>query len=285
MPSMSGHVPLRDPNHDGVLSVLPREIRDKIYRLLVKGSYLDTASMYRYSGSEVDAHNDVQPDFAILQLSKSIGREATEILYSESVFRFVITTRGFNEEHILIPDNDRMKRLAPMIQNVVLDIHCYEPPDPFYEMNMGIAVQNFGGLDIRRRSLLVRLLDCSQFWSIRPRICEKLKAFVGFRTATLEVLPSSWLLLGSPVISSGTDDAENGRNIREIVAGIAQAVAEELEPVLGPAVSGFRFHAENLPPLDSNLSRLRDFSLIAYLEFHSDKHSVENPVAKEDKVQ
>ena len=235
--------------------------------------------MYRYSGSEVDADNDVQPDFAILQLSKSIGREAAEILYSESVFRFIITTRGFNEEHILNPDDDRMKRLAPMIQNVVLDIHCYEPPDPFYEMNMGIAVQNFGGLDIRRRSLLVRLLGCSQFYSIRPRVYEHLKAFVGFRAATLEVLPSSWLLSESAINSFGTDDA------REIVARIAQGVAEELEPVLGPAVSGFRFHAGDVPRLDSNLSRLRDVSLIAYREFHSNKHSVESQVAKEDQVQ
>ena len=284
---MTSYASLGDPKHGGALFLLPPEIRDEIYRLLVKGSYLDTGCFYQYSGKEFDARNNVRADFAILQLSKSIGREATEILYSESVFRFVITTR-LCEEHILIPDLDRMKRLAPMIQNVILDIRKFDVPDPFYEKNMGIAVQNFGGLDIRRRSLLVRMLGCSKFWAKAkglPRVCQQLKAFVGFSAATLEVWPEESLLSGPRTSPSTVVGAMIDRKTRKVVARIAQAVAEELEPVLGPAVSGSRFDAGNVPLPGLNLSRLGDPSLIGYLEFHSNKHSVESQVAKEDQVQ
>ena len=286
---MTSYVPLGDPKHGGALFVLPREIRDEIYRLLVKGSYLDTGCFYRYPDKGFLARNDVQPDFAILQLSKSIGREATEILYSESVFRFVITTRRIYEEDILSPDLDRMKRLAPMTQNVVLDVdHSFDRPDPFCEINMDIAVQNFGGLDITRRSLLVRMWQCSQSWFKEKgstRVCQQLKAFLGFRAATLEVLPTIALLLGPFIKFSEVDDGKYERNIRKEVARIAQAVAEELEPVLGPAVSGFRCHTGIVPLPNCNLKELLHRRLIGYLEFHSNKHSVENQVAKEDQVQ
>ena len=283
---MASYVSLGDPKHGGALFLLPREIRDEIYRLLVKGHYLDTGCFYQYSGKEIDARSDFRPDFAILQLSKSIGREATEILYLESVFRFVITTR-LCEEHILIPDLDRMKRLAPMIQNVILDVRKFDMPDPFYEKNMGIAVQNFGGLDIRRRSLLVRMLGCSKFWAKAkglPRVCQQLKVFVGFRAATLEVWPEEWFV-SRPPDNSSTIGALFERKTRKIVIRIAQALAEELEPVLGPAVIGSRVDAGNVYLPGLNLSRLGNPSLIWYLEFHSNKHLVENQVAKEDQVQ
>ena len=283
---MTSHVKLGDSKHGGALFLLPREIRDEIYRLLVKGSYLDTGCFYRCARKDSYPRTDIRPDFAILQVSKSIGREATEILYSESVFRFIIKT-GFHEEHILSLDLDRMKRLAPMIQNVILDVRSFSVPDTFYEINMPVAVQSFGGLDITRRSLLVRMLSCSQLWFAGgglPRICQPLKAFVGFRAATLEVVPASWLLPVLPINSSSTDDAKNGRETREIMARIAQAVAEELEPVLGPATSGFRSDAGNVPLPGPNLSRLRATNLVGYLEFPSNKNLVEDQVTKEDQV-
>lgn len=277
---MTSHVPLGDSKHGGALFLLPREIRDEIYRLLVKGSYIDTGCFYRY----VYAHTEAPLDFAVLQLSKSVGREATEILYSESVFRFVISEMSFGE-HILPADLDRMKRLAPMIQNVILDVR-FKKQNTFYEMNMGIAVQNFGGLAIMRRSLLFRILVGSTSYTKGkglPRICQQLKAFVGFRAATLEVLPVESLLrilLDCP----STYGAIFCRRIRKNVARIAQAVAEELERVLGPAVSGFRFDAGNMPLLRFNFSKVYDPTLISYLEFHSNKHTVDNQVVKEDQV-
>ena len=283
---MTSHVKLGDSKHGGALFLLPREIRDEIYRLLVKGSYLDTGCFYRCSRKDRYPPTDIRPDFAILRVSKSIGREATEILYSESVFRFIITT-GFYGEHILSPDLDRMKRLAPTIQNVILDVGSFNEPDVFYEINMPVAVQSFGGLDVTRRSLLVRMLSCAKFWSKGrelPRVCQQLKAFVGFRAATLEVVPARWLLSTLP-INSSPDAAKNARKIRKIVAQTAQTVAEELEPILGPAASGFRISAGNVPIPDFKLSRLRNTSLIGYLEFPSNKNLVEDQVAKENQVQ
>ena len=282
MSSMTSHVPLGDPKHGGALFLLPREIRDEIYRLLVKGSYVDTGCFYRYSGKGGWGLTTVRPNFAILRLSKSVGREATEILYSESVFTFIVTT-WFYPGQLLSPDFDRMKRLAPKIQNVILDVLYYDLPDTFSETNMNMAVQNFGGLDITRRSLLVKMYFCSKSWLDNqrlPRLCQNLKAFVGFRAATLEMWPSEELRSGSPN-SSNPVRAKRAIEIRETVAQISQAVAEELEPVWGPALSGLSFDTGNAP-LPEKLSRL---GLIGYLEFVPNKHSVENQVAREDQVQ
>ena len=282
---MTSYVPLGDSKDGGALFLLPREIRDEIYRLLVKGSYLDTECFYRWSGKNSCRRTGVRPGFAILQLSKSIGREATEILYSESVFRFVLTTR-FDVGQLLSPDFDRMKRLAPMIQNVILDVRHYDVPNTCHETNMGMVVQNFGGLDVRRRSLLVRMLDCSECWfscERLPRVCQQLKAFVGFRAATLEMWPVETLLSG-PLKSSNPIRAERDSKARGTVARITRAVAEVLEPVLGPAVSGSKCDGGNVPLPGLDLSRLRDPSLIGYLEFHSNKHLVQNQAVKEDQV-
>ena len=279
---MTSHVPLGDPKHGGALFLLPREIRDEIYRLLVKGSYRDTECFYRYSGKGGWGLKVVRPDFAVLQVSKSVGREATEILYSESVFRFVVTT-WFYPGKLLSPDPNRMKRLAPMIQNVILDVRHFDPPDTFSETNMGMAVQNFGGLDITRRSLLVRMFHCSEPWLENqrlPRICQHLKAFVGFRAVTLEMWPADQWPSLSPN-NSNPVHAKRAIEIREIVAQISQMVAEELEPVWGPTLSDVRFDTGNAPH-PGKFSRL---GLIGYLEFGSNKHSVENQVAKEDQVQ
>ena len=282
---MTSHGLLGDPKHGGALFLLPREIRDNIYRLLVKGNYLDTGCFCHHSNEDLYARTDVRPDFAILQLSKSIGREATDILYSESVFRLVITTWSLGK-HIFSPDLDRMKRLAPIIQNVILDLRTYSKTLTFYETNMGIAIQNFGGLAIRRRSLLVRMLGSSEHWITGkglPRICQQLNAFVGFRIATVEILPVE-SLLRPPLDNSSTYEVMMCRRIRKDVARIAKVVAEELEPVLGPAVSGFRFDAGDVPLLGLGCPRVLNTSLIGYLEFHSNKHSVENQVVKGDQV-
>ena len=286
--SMTSHVPLGDPKHGGALFLFPREIRDEIYRLLVKGSYLDIGCFNRI----LYPRTDVRPDFAILQVSKSIGREATEILYSESVFRFVLTTRTYGE-NILNPDLDRIKRLAPMIPNVIFDVYnssmrdrILGTGDLWHAMNMAILAQDFGGLDIRRRSLLVRLLDCSKYGDGATRVSpvyQRLKAFVGFRAATVEVLPLE-SFLKPPPDSPSTIDAITCTKIKQRVTWITQTVAKELEPLLGPAVSGFRFDAGCSPLLGHNNLRARDPSLVGYLEFHPNKHTVDNQVVKEDQV-
>ena len=286
---MTSHVPLGDPKCGGALFLLPREIRNEIYRLLVKGHYLDTALFWQFSGPGVDPRSDVRPDFAILHVSKIVGREATEILYAESVFRFIITCRSNYEKetHMLSPDLDRMERLAPMIQNVTLDDYSFEMPNEFYFANISIAVQNFGGLKIRRRSLLIRMLGCSEYDSkgtIFPYLFHHLMAFIGFRATTLEVLHARWLLYFPAFTSPSPDEAKNGRKIRKKVAGIVQAAVEVLEPVLGPAASGFKFDVGGGPVASWNLSRLGDTSLIGYLEFRPNKHLVESQVAKEDEV-
>ena len=161
---MTCHVPLGDPKHGGAPFLLPREIRDEIYLHLVKGNHLDTEIFYRYSGKDRYGRTVVRPDFA----------------YSESVLKFVTTTLG-SRGHLLRPDFYRMKRLAPTIQNVVLDVRHYDLPNPVYETTMGMMVQDFGGLDITHRSPLIRMFGCSKLWVCHKRLITRLSTSQGIR--------------------------------------------------------------------------------------------------------
>ena len=85
---------LGDPKHGGALFTLSLEIRDEIYRLLVKRYYLiygplelldkgNNRSSFRDRELGID-----KPDLTILRISQAISHEAQEVHYSESIFRY-----------------------------------------------------------------------------------------------------------------------------------------------------------------------------------------------------
>ncbi len=68
-----------DPKHGGALFTLPREIRDDIYRLLVKGRHNVYSTLEDEEG-RIFTKSTVpdKPDLVILQISRAISHEAEE---------------------------------------------------------------------------------------------------------------------------------------------------------------------------------------------------------------
>ena len=78
----------------GTLSILPRELRDEIYRYSFKGHY---GFYYRYIashrwtlGSLLQSRTIFKADVALLFVSKITYDESSRIFYSESMFQFVV---------------------------------------------------------------------------------------------------------------------------------------------------------------------------------------------------
>ena len=269
--SAPSNAPLGDPKHGGALYRLPREIRDEIYRLLLNGHY---RRVHRYSSKKKHICNDANSGFAILRVSKVVSCEATEILYSDSVFRFVITSIP-SLGYLMCPNLDHEKRLAPMMKSVILDVEIFglDIPESVFQRNMDAAVRVFGGSGIQRQSLLIRMFGCDRYLlegNMLAKVCHSFKAFVGFRTATVVVL------LGSceheKLGPRYTTESNRIGLMRKWISRITQALAKELESAWGRAISGLGSDAGNVPINSSSVSHVGDTSLIGFLDFQPSKH-------------
>ena len=284
MSSATSHAPPGDSKYGGTLFRLPREIRDKIYRLLVKGCYQTTKPCF--SGNRTDVGKDDRPDLSILRVSKTVGSEAMEILYSESVFNLVMASDVFFGR--LVDKNpDRLKRIAPMINHAILFFCGWSMAnaDSKLETSM-IDMSNFFGGVIKRQSLRVRILACYRYLlegTVLIRFCQRLKAFVGFRTVSVEVLSPQQMLRGPSYYE--LDDPEIDRDMCDVVSRLTLALAEQLEPAFGPAVSGFKPVASNVPFQSDFLSSHDEEISAIFLEFHPDEHLVERDVVEDSGMQ
>ena len=128
---------LGDPKHGGALFILSREVRDEIYRLVVKKRYVIHITRWNDSIPSRGKHN-----FAILQVSKAINHEASDILYAESVFR--ISMNFYSYKVSSVPAH-----LANRMNNAEIDFHGYRG---FYDRTGAIFDAAFASLastDIR----------------------------------------------------------------------------------------------------------------------------------------
>ena len=66
----------------GTLCILPREIRDEIYRHLAKGHY-----WFKHNTGKITSRTKV-PDLTLFSVSKATHDEISSLFYSESVFQF-----------------------------------------------------------------------------------------------------------------------------------------------------------------------------------------------------
>lgn len=114
--------PCSDPCGD--LSKLPRELRDEIYRNLLVEIYdvIEPLELNTFGRFEVSKAQEAKSDhhkthriqdvigFPILRASQQISREATEILYNESTFRYQVDI--FHEgEYPKIPSKEATSRM------------------------------------------------------------------------------------------------------------------------------------------------------------------------------
>lgn len=282
MHSITSHASLGDPKYGGALFLLPREIRDKIYGLLFKGHYRQAWILHPpHHVSIACIPNYDQSDFSVLRLSKIIGSEATEILYSDSVFRFIMSEDSLYYD--IKSDLDCLKEVVPLIKNIIFDVDTprLNMGDWVYEPSTNYMMRILEGIDARRQSLQVRMLDCNYRMleeSILANLCRRLKTFVGFRSVTVEVLPVDWL---PRIVYHFGDDAKKGRKMEELISLIKLVVAEELEPAFGPAVSGFKSDTGDTRIPDSSLSSFGGTSLVGFLNFHPGRHLARKDTAEE----
>ena len=288
MSSTTNRAPLGNPKYGGALFLLPREIRDYVYRDLVKGHYLGPTRLPRYNSNGIDlVLNFVKPDFSILRVSKIIGSEAKETMYSESVFRLIISSDTF-QDWVPRPDHDCMRNVVPLMKNVVLDVETWslDMVDRMGQLEYDILIPILRGSDSRCQDLRVRMLGCSQFSLQGNKVanfCHQLKAIHGLRAVTVEVLPMYWMVDAHHYYY--LDDPDKGRSTRQLVSRITRAVAKELEPAFGPAVSGFKSDTGHLPIPNCCTLSLEGISLVGFLNFHPGRHSVEKHVADEERRQ
>ena len=164
----------------GTLSILPREIRDEIYRNLFKGHYCS------YDSSDRMRSQTQKSDLALFSVSKATYDEGSSILYSESVFRL-----GFDYDPTIYPPEPTLRRIMK-IELVFECCGCWHPSysDTLNELNIG-------------RTLRDSLTVISKFGALETgeallrRLSEAMEAFKSFRTVTLKVSPDKYPCTGS----------------------------------------------------------------------------------------
>lgn len=235
----------------GTLNKLPREIRDEIYRYLVKGRCF----LYQPYCKAITAQRKRKPSiknfrFPILQVSKAIHDEATSIFYSESVFRDYVDMFSYIA---LLPAHvtNRMMKITFTIDFDYLHSEWIDLGSRGIE---GTLLEKFTGLGVLRKTLFLefKLADLDIYGVLSDHLLKKLKSFVGFRTIIMSLGPRS--------------DLNSKRKKRIEFEGITQALKGEMVPTMGPATISY-------------------VGLNTYLEFHPLEHMRANPGAQTEMMQ
>ncbi|CAD6575266.1 MAG: hypothetical protein ASARMPREDX12_007174 [Alectoria sarmentosa] len=227
---------LGNAHHRGALFTLPRELRDEIYRFVVKGSYLIRV---RNGKAYTTAVNIRESDFGIFKVSKAISQEASDIYYSESDFLFVIDF--CHRKMIRLPTKltDRMKNVKLILTDTSI-LRLVRRSITFDRIkticNAGIVP--FTSAHIPRNTLGIELI-CDGPYTIdmlRIHLFETFKAMTGFRTVTIEISKDLSFRTESVMMT----EKEFEELIFQMLAGISQELKKTLEPTLGPAIEETR---------------------------------------------
>lgn len=244
---ISNLTPLGDSKHGGALFTLPREIRDVIYRFLVKGRYL----VFRHLESEhrvsfIEGESIDNPDLIIFRISKAISHEAQQIHYSESIFQYEVP---FYTKTKLQSTKEAVSRM----QKIDLDIYglkdavstyYYNPSGEFYippihmPIVCGTILDDFTGTEILRDTLHITLHKSSPevISPLRSYVLPRLCALNAFRTIVLEVIPQTFEKLPTTEWEYGEYKSSCKWSAAEFEQ-VRRAIRDATEPTLGPAIS------------------------------------------------
>ena len=238
-------MPLGDSKNGGALFILPREIRDDIYRFFVKGRHTVYRPLENEDGGaftfKIGSRARDKPDLVILQISRAINREAQEILYSESVFRYPV---DFNASKALQPPTHlvrRMKKVKMLLSYLTSesDRDIYQDTHPSYKRRMAAiceaTIENFTGAQTLRNTFHI------QFVAFKPdmikplsrHILPRLKDLTGFRTVQVDVCLEKQYETRMQWEWSKNMGSEG--ETTAMVEQIRQAIRDAMEPTLGPA--------------------------------------------------
>ena len=168
---------------------LPLEIRNEIYRYLVKRRY--SFKYYNKVEIELGAEN---PDFAIFSVSKAAYDEATSVFYSESVFNFYADLTCASIDYPVGAVLERM-------MNIELELWCYlwfgydYDAHEYGAAQLESKVRKLKGRDTLRDTLQVKFIETEPYEPKKLGWCESVLAcylkelvdLVGFRTVVIEV--------------------------------------------------------------------------------------------------
>lgn len=249
------------PDGQGILAKLSREIRDEIYRYLVKGRYVFAVPPCSTFVARFDATCDTgfdvgAADLSILRVSKSVGGEALALLYAESIFELCL---DFVETG---PYTQYAKEVTDRVMKVkchIVDLGgriperlsgaCLKNIEEFCET----TIDHFTGTDITRNCMQIVFYPTADFRlsiAYMSSLFQSLRRLEGFRTVRVEFHSSS------PVFER--KDPQLARSLMDEVMG---ATKPHLEPALGPATSGY-------------FGKPGGWDFYAYLTFHPHRHLV-----------
>ena len=213
----------------GTLIKLPREIRDEIYRYLVKGRFLPQGNLDpAYNNMNARAVSRSRHScLAIFQVSKATYEEATSIYYSESGFRydldlFLATPTNLPVDPPLLFSNRMMKIEIDFSTSHFID-HWYGLFTYGVECGLKATLDKMTGVGHLRNSLLLKfkLFSPDDHAVVSDLFFGRLKTLVGFRTVAIEIGPVETL------IDNGLYRTKN--------LSIVQAMKEAMVPTMGPA--------------------------------------------------
>ena len=159
----------------GNLVKLPREIRDEIYRHVLKGHYC-----FKDLSGEMRS-NTQKPDLALFSVSKATYDESSSMLYSESVFRFGFDriTEKFNPT--MYPPEPTVRRMM----NIELVFDCCGCWHSWYSDTL--KALNIGRILRDSLSVTSEFEPLETGERLLSRLSKELEAFKSFRTVTLKV--------------------------------------------------------------------------------------------------
>ena len=224
---------LGDPKHGGALFTIPPEVRDEIYRLVVRKNYIVYITRPRSSRSlpSRDEH-----DFAILQVSKAISHEASDILYSESVFRFSMNFRSYEISCVPAHLANRMKNVELHFQDLWNLLSLFSSPRFHKNINAmcHAATADFASTEIKRNHLQIKFFACcpGMMAILSSHLSETLNALIGFRTVGVEVVSVCvyhLVRLRSKGVRKNFQDLQ-----KEMIIHMGQQILDILRPTMGP---------------------------------------------------
>lgn len=261
---MPNHINEPTPKPLGDLSLLPRELRDEIYRhvfskmykafysySVVKPAYYDETRNHPLLLIDRDREGRTGFDLAILCVQKAIMKEAMQLLYSQATFRFCYNVRPDCFPHPLQPETvDITKRMTHIA--VSCDAGCASEIDHMPGIHLGWSpmcypsaragpLAFFQGISTQRESILVdfKLYE----WSINASslmlspLFEALKHLTGFKTVTLRLTSMrGFCCLAQETSEATIQESIEAEEWEEVYGGLEpllRAMSNALEPALG----------------------------------------------------
>ena len=231
--SPTGLSSLGDPQHGGALFILPRELRDEIYRSVV---YIIPIRQGKICTAWITANESKFGmrkglEFALFRVSKAISHEASEMWSSESSFSFKVKTVDQGNQNICLPAKvtGRLKRVRFHFPPEVY-IGCSKPERLDTERITAVfkaAIAPFTGSHILRNSLAVDFgWNGKEPTSALGPIFETFKELTGFATVSFEVYYC-------PLVERKEQD------LTRVFHLIGRQLGKMLEPTLGPPATKY----------------------------------------------